>query len=262
MLSWMKGDSETAWYGAAVNINLLALLVLPIMNAVLMPMSSRVQKESPHELDNVMRSTLRIVLVLAVPLTLSLMLHAQAIVALLYGGKYAASARTLVILAPVIPLSYVCVVSAGHLVQLSRIWAVTRTSLIGLCIHPLLNLIGIPYGAKLFGDGGAGTGAAAASLVSEMMVTCLFFVALGNRGPDRKFMINIAKLVLVCLTVTGLHMVLPPLSDDPTRPITLWRLGVEAVVYLGFGSLIGAIPLRMMVDQVRKAISRRRAAAT
>ncbi len=260
MLSWMISDAETAWYGAAVNINLLALLVLPIMNAVLMPMSSRVIKESPEALDAVMRGTLRIVLVLSVPLTLMLVLHAHAVVLLLFGPEYAASARTLQILAPVIPLSYVCVVSASHLVQLGKVWRVTRVAVIGLIVHPLLNFVTIPNGGDWFGAGGAGMGAAAASLTSEAMVATLFFLALGKAGPDRTFGFNMAKLALVCAAVTGVHVLLPLFAPDPTHAMSLWRVPVELVVYVGLGTVLGAIPLREMLQHLSSALSRRRGA--
>jgi O-antigen/teichoic acid export membrane protein len=258
MLSWMISDAETAWYGAAVNINLLALLVLPIMNAVLMPMSSRVIKQSPEALETVMRGTLRIVLVLSVPLTLMLVLHAHAAVRLFFGGEYAPSARTLQILAPVIPLSYVCVVSAAHLVQLDKIWSVTRIAVIGLIVHPLLNSVTIPQGGSWFGEGGSGMGAAAASLTSEMMVATLFFTALGKAGPDRAFGINMAKLAAVCAAVAGLHQVLPLFAPDPTHPMTLWRVPLELVLYVGLGTALGAIPLREMLQHLSSALSRRR----
>ncbi|MEZ0310895.1 MAG: flippase [Myxococcota bacterium] len=260
MLSWMISDAETAWYGAAVNINLLALLVLPIMNAVLLPMSSRVMKESPEALDGMMRGTLRIVLVLAVPLTLMLVLHAHAVVSLLFGAEYAPSARTLQILAPVIPLSYVCVVSASHLVQLDRVWKVTRVAVIGLVIHPLLNFATIPLGGQWFGPGGSGMGAAAASLTSETIVATLFFVALGKAGPDRAFAGNMGKLALVCAAVAGLHQVLPLFAPDSTHPLSLWRAPVELVAYVALGTVLGAIPLREMLHHLSSALSRRRGA--
>jgi O-antigen/teichoic acid export membrane protein len=260
MLSWMISDAETAWYGAAVNINLLALLVLPIMNAVLLPMSSRVMQQSPEALDRMMRGTLRIVLVLSVPLTLMLVLHAHAIVHLLFGDKYAASARTLQILAPVIPLSYVCVVSASHLIQLNRVWNVTRIAVTGLIIHPLLNFMTIPAGGQHWGAGGSGMGAAAASLFSEATVATLFFLALGKAGPDKAFAGNMVKLVVVAAAVVGLHQFLPLFAPNETYAMTLWRAPVELLLYLGLGTVLGAIPLREMLQQLSSALSRRRGA--
>lgn len=260
MLSWMISDAETAWYGAAVNINLLALLVLPIMNAVLMPMSSRVMKDSPEELDNMMRGTLRLVLILSVPLTLMLVLHAHALVRLLFGEAYTASARTLQILAPVIPLSYVCVVSVSHLIQLGRVWSVTRVAVTGLIVHPLLNFVTIPMGGQLWGEGGSGMGAAAASLASEIMVATLYFFTLGKAGPDKTFALNMAKLATVCAVVAGLHHVLPLFASDATAAVTLWRAPVEIVVYVALGTALGAIPLRDMLHHLSGALSRRRGA--
>lgn len=261
MLSWMISDAETAWYGAAVNINLLALLVLPIMNAVLLPMSSRVMKDSPEALDAMMRGTLRIVLVLAVPLTLMLVLHAHALVRLLFGEAYAASARTLQILAPVIPLSYVCVVSASHLIQLDKVWSVTKVAVTGLVIHPLLNFVTIPMGGRLWGEGGSGMGAASASLASELTVATLFFLSLGKAGPDKAFASNMLRLVAVCAAVAGVHQVLPLFAADQTAAITLWRAPVEIVLYVALGTMLGAIPLREMLHHLSGALSRRRGAS-
>jgi O-antigen/teichoic acid export membrane protein len=261
MLSWMTSDVETAWYGAAVNINLLALLVLPILNAVLLPMGSRVLKQSREALDTLMRGTLRIVLVLGVPLTLMLVLHAPAVVHLLYGEKYGPSAQTLRVLAPVIPLSYVCVVSASHLVQLDRIWQVTRVAAFGLFVHPLLNFVTIPLGRRMLGDGGAGTGAAAASLASEIMVATFFFITLGKAGPDRAFAGNMTRLAVVCGAVSLMHRFLPLFASDPTSLVTLWRVPLELVLYVGLGTVLGAIPLRDMLQHLSSALSRRRGGA-
>jgi O-antigen/teichoic acid export membrane protein len=250
MLSWMTNDAEVGWYGAAVNINLLALLVLPVLNAVLLPMSSRIAQESTEALNEMMRGTLRIIIVIAVPLAMILVLHAEDIVHLLYSQSFAPSQRTLQILAPMIPMSYVCVVAASHLVQLERVWTVTRVSIAGLVIHPLLNLVTIPRGAQMFGDGGAGMGAAAGSLLSELMVTVMFLIALGRAGPDRRFAWVVARLAAVCATVAVLHNVLPAWS--------LLTIPIELLVYLGLGTASGAIPLALMWSHLKAALAHRR----
>lgn len=247
MLSWLINDAEVGWYGVAVNINLLVLLLLPILNAVVLPMGARIARQSTEALNEMMRGAVRLVLIVAIPLAMVLVLNAHTIVPLLYTSEFAPAARALQLLAPMIPLSYVCVLSSMHLVQLGRIWAATRVSLIGLLVHPLINLFVLEWAHRRLGDGGAGLAAAAASLASEALVTALLFRALGRAAAaDRKLAVLLAKLTLIVAVVIGVHVRLPGLG--------IWRVPIELLLYLSLGTLLGAIPLREILERLRAAL--------
>ncbi|MBC7792806.1 MAG: polysaccharide biosynthesis C-terminal domain-containing protein, partial [Clostridia bacterium] len=192
----------------------------------------------------------RIVLVLAVPITLMLALHSDALVHVLFGEGYGASARALRVLAPVIPLSYVCIVSSSHLVQLGKVWVITRVAILGIVVHPLISLVTIPYGVA---HGSGAFGAGVSTLVSEVVVTVGFLVALGRSGPNRPLVGNLLRLVITCAVGTAVHFVLPPLAALDS-PVSLWRLAAEVPVFIGVGILLGAIPMREMVMHVRQAV--------
>jgi len=215
----------------------------------LLPMSSRLATDVAA-LNDVMRGTVRLALVLTAPLAVLLALDADWIVRTLFAGDFAPAARSLQVLAVIIPLSCYAVLSAMHLMQLERIWGMTFISLGGLVAAAVLNPVFIRYGIAHYGTGGAGMGAAAAAVVTELAVDALMLVSLGRAGADRRLAVLALELTAVFTVMVGLHALLAPAGfRGMLLDVTSW---------LVLGTLAGVIPAREIAGRVSTALKRGR----
>lgn len=250
MLSVLTADSEVGWYGAAANLALAGMLLLPVVNAVVLPMGARLREESEEAMNEAMRQAVRLVMVGGALVALLLFLYAPALVRLCFGEGFESAARTLQILAPMFPLTYVAVLTSLHLIQLGRVWTVTKISLVGLALNPVLNLFSIPAGWELLGDGGAGVGAAAASVVTELVITAVMLVALGRAAVDRSVLRTALRVLLLSGCVVAVHVLLAPLG--------VLRAPLEIAVFVLGGTGLGIVPLGEIAGLVGSALTRRR----
>ena len=248
MLSWLVDDAEVGFYGAAINMNVFILLLLPVLVAVVLPMGSRVGEQSETALNQMMHTTVRGALTVCVPMALIMMLHAPQIVRVVFGPEFAPSARSLQLLAPMIPLGYACTLFSIHLIDLGHIWRVTRVSAVGFAINPILNGIGIPWAAKNLSAGGAGMMAGATSLATEVVIFSLLLRQLGKRSSDPKLGMHALKLGALVAALCSIHVALPALG--------LWRIPAQLFVYGALGYAIGAVPLGRWWGFVTKALKR------
>jgi O-antigen/teichoic acid export membrane protein len=225
MISHNGWDREVGWYGAAANVSAIIILFLPLVSSVVMPMCSRIAMHESHDaMNQVMRGAVRVTSLGSVLVCLQVVLHAQDIVRLLFGPDFAPSVRTLQAIAPTFPLTYLAVLFSLQLFQLKRDWYSAAASCVGLIVNAGLNIFFIPYGKQYLGNGGAGFGAAVATLITECSVTSLLVLGLGKAAIDKHFLAMLAKLAVVCVIVAGLHYSL--------RGHGLWRILAEVPMYL------------------------------
>lgn len=249
MVSGLTNDKEVGWYGAAINVTFLIFLALPVLNAVVMPMGARLAQTSHDLMNETMRGAVRFVLMLTVPVAVILALNADAIVGLLYTGDYQPTIRALRILAPRVPLAYMCVLFAVHLIELGRIWTVTRVSVISLVFNVVLNSLLLQRGYSMFGEGGAGVVAASTTAATDLLVTVLFLVALREIAVDRRLWFLVLRLLVVGLLVTAGHQLLVPWGP--------WRFVVDIVTYVILGFALKVLPLREILAFVKNFRSAR-----
>jgi len=249
MLSVMVGDEEVGFYGAAANLAMFGLLFIPVVNAVVFPMGSRIAEVSKDELGAVMRGAIRLVIVVGALVTFVLVLHADELAVLLFGERYAPSARSLQMLAPNFPLTYLAVLTSVHLIPLDRVWTVTKISLVGLFLNPVLNYFAIPYGFEWFGVGGGGMGAAFSSMLTEVVASMTTLAVLGREAVDRKLVLTFGKILLLAAVVYGVHRVIPLPG--------LFRLPFEVIAFVVVAWVTGALPLRRLLETVVSVIRAR-----
>ncbi len=249
MLSGMANDAEVGWFGAANHIKTLVLLVLPIINAVVLPMASRLAQQSSALLGEMMRGAVKVVLGTVTPLAFVLALDAPDIIHLLFSSEYAPAARHLQVLAVLIPLSSYCVLSSMHLLLTDRMWAVTSISVLGLVVNLLAMPLFIAKGGELLGTGGAGVGAAVAAVLTEATVAGALYITLADRASSRVLAALAARLAGVAAVLGLAHVLLDGLG--------MLRLPIDALLCLVVGSALGLIPLRAILTQVRAVLVRR-----
>jgi O-antigen/teichoic acid export membrane protein len=253
MMSFLASDIEVGWYGAAANIAGLSLMLSPLIGWVLIPLAARAAARSRDELTIVTRRAMELVLAVAFPAALILALGAKEIVITAFGVEFAPAVSSLRLLAPTFILTYVAMVCGSILVQLGRGWALTRISLLGMVLSPLLNYWMIPWGLRTYGAGGAGDGAAIALVITESVTAGSMAFLLGRRAFDRRGVTALAKTFLVCAVVV--------VADRLLAPIHAWRLVVDAMLYGVLVFATGAVDASDAVSLLR-SLARGRTQAT
>lgn len=249
MLSVMTNDAEVGFYGASVNLATAGMLFMPVVSAVILPMGARIAARSREALNEVMKTSVRLIVVLGGLVSVILAVHADAIVRLCFGEAFQGSVPSLRVLAPMLPLTYLATVAGMHLIQLGRIWSVTRISIVGLLLNPALNLLAIPWGMEHVGVGGGGLGAATTTVATETFACALMLAALGRDGVDRRLIRTLAMTALAASAVLGVHVLLEPLAT--------WRIPFEVGAYVVVAALTGTLPLRELGHTLRSSLSRR-----
>ncbi len=171
---WLGGtapSSEVGWYGAASTMASVAMLGMPLISWVLVPATAREGLRSGDGAARLFDGALRMALLVATPISVVVGLGATLWVRVLFGEAYLDAAGALRVLAPTFTLAYIATVSSVSLVQQGRVGAMAAVSVAGLALSLVLNAVLIPWGAEALGVGGAATGAAGATLLTEVAVT-------------------------------------------------------------------------------------------
>jgi O-antigen/teichoic acid export membrane protein len=248
LLEYWSNNKEVGWYGATMTLASFAGMFVPVMQAVVMPMAARLAKRSEAEMDELMRSTARLVIVMVTPLALVFMLHADTVAYLAFGSLYGPAAESLRIIAPMFPLTYLATVLALHLIQQGRNWTLTRISLFNVALNPLLNTPLIIWGVASGIPGRAGAMSALATTITEVLTVGINMWLLGKAAVNRQLWTTLGLTALISGAVVLLHQLTPALG--------IWRMGLESVAYLSLAAMLGTLPvgeLRRMWQQSRSA---------
>lgn len=248
IVSGTAPPAEVGYFGAASQVTTLVLMALPIINAVILPMGSRIAQHSPEALDNLMRGAVRLSLAVTVPLALVLGLNASGIVHLLFSSDYAPAGLALRVLAVAIPLSCYCVLAGMHLLQRGHVWRLTLISLAGFASAMLIAPFLIPWAFARLGNGGASVGAAIAELAVEVVVALLLALSLGHAARDRRLVTLLIKLAAIAGVAICAHVYFAALGA--------FVLVADGVLVLALGWITGAIPVATFLAAVRGALSK------
>lgn len=251
LLEFMAGSEEVGWYGAAQTVAGLTLLATPLIGWVLTPMFARAAARSRAELDEQLRRSLELILVIAIPVSLVINLGAELWTRLIFGAAFAPAAPALRILATMFVLMYVSIIYAHALMMLERAWTLMLISVGGLVVNVGLNLALIRFSLRSFGPGGGGTGCALAIFGTEIFVATCFIGSVGRGAFDRRNVIAIGKSLAACVVVA--------LVD---RGLAAWgipRMVADVSVYAAIVLATGAVRPREMIGVVQEALRRRTA---
>jgi O-antigen/teichoic acid export membrane protein len=253
LLGFLASPAEIGWYGAAQSLANIALMLAPILNAVLMPLLARAHSRSPEEMFAVVRRALEGLIALTLPVALMLSLGADLWTFIAFGRAYAPAAATLAMLAPLFVLMYFSILVGSALVVHNRGWRLTWITITGTAVHAGAAFVFVPLLSSRMGDGGAGAGMALAAVLKEIYVLGSMLSTLGWGVVDRARWQMILRSVLAAGAATLAHFAL--------APIGLWRLPVDLAVYLAVAVALGALKPRALLALVQEVRSSRAGAS-
>ena len=183
MLSFMKGDQVTGWYGADYKILMAINMLGGVYYSVYHPVVARLYKRNKEKLETLVKATIKMTYLLVIPAAVGVSILAKKIIVLFYGSEYQGGTLALQIL--IWSIVFTLVNQAfGRIMQASKnMKAYTFAIGIGALINIIANIILIP----LFSLEGAAI-ATVISLCSVFVFMYLFFY-------KHIFKINIFKYI-------------------------------------------------------------------
>lgn len=167
MLGFMKDDTEVGYYTAAVKVKTILVSLITSASVVLLPRASLyIEKGEKDKFYRILNKTLRLILIMAIPLTIYFIMYAEESILLLSGKEFIDSILPMQIIMPtLIFIGMTNLIGIQMLVPLGKEMLVFWSEVAGAIIDLILNAILIPsYGAA---------GAAVGTLVAEIAVLTL-----------------------------------------------------------------------------------------
>jgi len=216
LLGVLRGEGEVGLYSAPFSLVEAVLLLQGPLLAAAFPVFSRTTDEDVGH-QRTFRALSRVLFTVGLPVAAVLFVERETVLRLLFGEEYAGAETTLALLALTIPVSFVAAPRLSLLIARNRERAYAWIMAAGLASNLVLDLVLIPiHGA---------TGAAAATLATEVLVTALTFLVLLEHGvPGGE-----ARLVLRSLagaTILGVFLAVAG------------TLGIPLVVRVGGGLVL------------------------
>ena len=232
MIGFIRSEREVGLYNAALKIKTAILSVSTAVTAVLIPrMAYDFRHENIQELNRLTVYSLRISMILALPLVVFVFIFSEDVLRFVCGNEFLGASITLRVLTVcVIPLILTNLFGNQLLISLGDEKIYSQSVIVGLGVNICLNYFTIPaYGAA---------GAAVATLITE-----LWNVFWMGRGVKE-------YVVMLLKTVNYLQYVLPLLTAalaglllrNCFRGVSIfWKLVLETSIVFGiyYGMLLG-----------------------
>ncbi len=191
MLSFLKGDQATGWYGAVYKIFSVFFGLSAVYFGVFYPVVSRLYTESREKLELLLKTTLKISFIIFLPISLIIFLLAKPIMLLLYGNDFLGGVLALQIIIWIILLFFISPVYSNTLLACSQRKVFTIGTLLGTITNVVLNFLLIPAYSL--------NGAAAATLISQLVVFIYMFYMLSKKIIYINFLCYIAKPLIASI---------------------------------------------------------------
>ena len=189
MLSKMQGDIYVGWYTPAATDLFFGILIIPsTITTVIYPMFSRHYKESAVKLLHSLNFTLKILILLGVPISVGSYILAPEIIYLIFGEKYIESIPVLQIIAFAIILTFIKEPFSYGMAAVGKEKQLMWLNIVSLALNITLNLILIPIYAHL--------GAALTTVACIFLFLLLDYYYLNKVVKGIKIIKNIYKPVI------------------------------------------------------------------
>jgi len=242
-----KDEREVGWFAADQNLGYLCMLLSPILFWVVMPLLSRAQARSKEEGIEVFRRCLEGIVVAIIPITVLISAGADILVRFAFRAAYLPAATGLSILSLVFIMTYMNMMFAMNLIVTGRGWSVTVISICSVFVSATLNLLFVPLGRHLLGEGGECAGAAASVIGSEAFVVIAMLTRFETLPLDARNLATGGKSVAIGALILILNHYIRGLG-----PV---RLVLEALLYVALAFVLRVVRVRELahvVSLVRK----------
>ncbi|MEW6407241.1 MAG: flippase [Patescibacteria group bacterium] len=193
ILSFMKGNEITGWYGAIYKILLVVTSVIGVYYAVFFPIASRLFKEDRNKLKLLLHVSMRGALILCLPLSFGVALLAKPLVLLIFGNDFSKSASGLQILIWAAVLIFICSAYSNTLLACLQRKIYTIGVALGAIVNIVANLILIPRFSL--------EGAAAATVLTEIIVLIYMYYNFSKKIMKLNFLIYLLKPLLATIVM-------------------------------------------------------------
>lgn len=170
MLGFFCEDEIVAFYSYGSKINRVLLQIINTFTIVVVPRLSLYYKEErQEEFNGLLTSAFRVILLLSLPMIVGVQFVSNYLICLIYGDVYLSSAYVLRILSAVLLISPIGYLLGSRVMLVTgKEWKMVVSVGTGAVVNIVGNLILIPHFAEY--------GAAAASVVSEIVVTIVYLL--------------------------------------------------------------------------------------
>jgi O-antigen/teichoic acid export membrane protein len=247
---------EQGWYGAASSLGGLSMMLVPLLGGVMMPLLARAKDGNPPEYDRLVKRSLELILIVAIPISLALGIGADTWIQVIGGGPaYAPATLSLRLLSPIYLFIYVSIISAVVLQLENHIWTLTWISGVGLVVNMVANLLLIGPALETYGASYGGAACALTQILTEAGVATTMVVMMGRRSIDARTVKMVVKTAVVCVAVVYLDVVLR--GKLPQLP-GLIRMTLNGIAYALGVVLTGAVNPRELLAFAKQAFARKR----
>ena len=224
MIGFISSEHEVGLYNAALKIKTAILSVPTAVTSVLIPgMAYNFQRKNIQELNRLTVNSLRVSMILALPLAAFVFIFSEDVLRFLCGNEFLSASVTLrVLMVCVIPLILTNLFGNQLLISLGNEKTYSQSVIVGLFINIVLNYFMIP----IFGA----TGAAIATLTTELWN--VFWMGHGVQG----------YVVMLLKTINYLQYLMPLLIASFSGLLMrsyiqevniFWKLVLETTVMFG-----------------------------
>ena len=248
LLEMLRPGPEVGWYSAANSFAGLSLLLSPAIGWVIMPLLARAHERSLDEFYEILRVSMRAILLIAVPAALAIALGADLWVSLAFGSQFGPAETAIQVLAPMFLATYAAMLFSVALVILKYSWKLTAISFLSLALEVVLIPVCL-HSTESATPGSAATGAALGLMLSELLTAAILATVIGRRTIDKPLVSAALKSAALAALVFVLDRLL--IGYGPVRLVP------ELVVYLIGAFLVRAVTLEEVRALMRLARGRR-----
>lgn len=254
LLSLFASEHVVGWFGAAIQITTMLLLIPGAITAVTLPMLCEMHVKSPRDFDATASRTMVSILLIMAPIGAGLAISAADVLRFLpYPAVFLNAAPALALLALALPVTGLMMVMATLAVAIGQEKEWLKISAFAVCIFPPLYIILISWFQSNTGNGA--TGAALASLLGESILVVWAWLVL----PRRFRYPSVVSQGLQVLALTGVMI---------AAVMVLQSLSLPLFVYVPLGAAIyisGVWSLKLItgndLQKVREVFSKRKTSA-
>lgn len=243
MLGFMKTDMDVGYYNAAVKIKNILLGIVTSLGTVLLPRASYyIENDYMEEFRRITQKAINFVFLISIPLTVYFILYAKEGILFLSGNAYSKAILPMQVIMPtLIFIGLTNIMGIQILVPLGREKIVLYSEIAGAIVDLFINILLIPRMAA--------TGAAIGTLIAELAVWIVQFVAL------RYDIIEAYKKVKYFAIILGIII-----ASMLSIWIKLFRLGsfitlvLTAIVFFGTYGVTLIIAKEPLVNEIVEQI--------